>query len=222
MEQQNFLHHIDYSPVSKEAEEIFDSFKSQYNYKKNSTVYSQGETADCFYYIKKGQVKIFFNSADGMEKTLSVAGAGSILGHAAFFDGKPRVSSAKTISACTIVAINKAKLLAKFKEKPHLALLLLTMQANSIRMLSQQVSSITFSQADSRIADILIQSCTTGQKGKSCVNMTHEEIGNMAGVSRVTVSKILNKWAREQIIGTGYRCVYILNAKKLSLYANTN
>ena len=46
MEQQNLLHGIDYTPLSKEAEEIFHSFQTQRSYKKNATVYSQGEQAE--------------------------------------------------------------------------------------------------------------------------------------------------------------------------------
>ncbi|HHZ05919.1 MAG TPA: Crp/Fnr family transcriptional regulator [Clostridiales bacterium] len=219
MEQQNLLHGIDYTPLSKEAEEIFHSFQTQRSYKKNATVYSQGEQADCFYYLKKGQVKIFFNSADGMEKTLSLVGAGSILGEAAFFDGKPRVSSAKAVEPSVIVSIDKAQLLNKFREKPHLAMLLLTLQAQSIRMLSAHVSSITFSQADCRIAGILLQSKNTSH-GIKAVNLTHEEIGNMAGVSRVTVSKILNQFAKKGYIDTAYRSVIIKDTAALEAIAS--
>lgn len=204
----------DFTPLPKEAEEIFEHFRPERTYKKGETIYRQGEQADSFYYVKKGQVKIFFNSPDGMEKTLSLVGKGSILGEAAFFDQMPRVSSAKTISPCTIIAINRSALLNAFRENPNLALHLLTLQAQSIRMLSSHVSSITFQRADRRIAGVLLQA-KTKKNNQSVVTLTHEDIGYMVGVSRVTVSKILNDFAKRNLIKTAYRSVILTDIEAL-------
>ncbi|GHU81425.1 Crp/Fnr family transcriptional regulator [Clostridia bacterium] len=214
MEQQTFLPGLNYMPLPNEAEGIFESFKSERRYKKNTMIYNQGETATSFYYLKKGQVKIFFNSPEGLEKTLSVVSSSTILGEAAFFDELPRVSSAKTITDCIIISINRQELLNKFREKPNLAFHLLTLQARSVRMLSAHVSSITFLKADCRIAAVLLQAAIQ-KNGKLVVELTHEEIGNMVGVSRVTVSKILNALDKKGIITTAYKSIIILNEEKL-------
>lgn len=213
-------HNTEIAALPREAEEIFESFRSQRKYGKNEIVYIQGEPADCFYYLKRGRVRVFFNSPDGMEKTLSVAEPGNIMGEAAFFDEMPRVSSAKTITPCIIISINKIQLLNKFREKPSLAMHLLTLQARSIRMLSSHVSSITFLKADCRIAGVLLKS-QTYNGSVPVVHLTHEEIGNMVGVSRVTVSKILNSFARSGYIKTGYRCVFITDNSALEEIAKS-
>lgn len=63
---------------------VFEGMQTGRLYVKDQMIYTQGEMAGCFYYLKEGQAKIFFSSPDGMEKTLTVVGAGAILGEAAF------------------------------------------------------------------------------------------------------------------------------------------
>lgn len=205
-----------YAGLPEEIRGVFENINPGRVFAKNQMIYTQGEMADCFYYLKKGQAKIFFSSPDGMEKTLTVVGEGTILGEAAFFDEMPRVSSAKALQKSVIVAIDKNRLLAKFRESPGLAMHLLNLQARSIRMLSSQVTSITFLQADCRIARLLLQAKTMLPDRSAVVDLTHEEIGSSVGVSRVTVSKILNEFARRGIIKTAYRSILLKDMEALS------
>lgn len=212
----NGLIPLDFSSLPINAESIFKEFAQEKIYEKGSVIYRQEENASAFYFLKKGKVKVFFNSADGMEKTASLAESGSVLGEAAFFDQMPRVSTATTVTRCVIIPIDRPTLLKIFGKYPNLAMYLLTLQAKSIRMLSSQVTSMTFQKADKRISNALLQSKTE----KNVVNLTHEEIGNLVGVSRVTVSKILNGFAELGLIKTAYKSVVILNAEKLKKIAH--
>lgn len=206
--------------LPEETAKLFNSFGTEKQYPKNTPLYFQGEQAECFYYLKKGNVKIFCTSIDGLQQTLSIVGSGSILGEAAFFDRMPRVSSAQTISPCIIVAITHKQLEDAFAQSPKLAMYLLQVQAHSIRMLSSQMSGMIFTKADCRIANQLLQS-QTNFNGKIIVNLTHEEIGNLVGVSRVTVSKILKEFASKNIIETAYRYIVISDIEKLEEIAST-
>lgn len=80
-------------------------------YKKGSVIYRQGDLASSFCYLKKGKVKVFMTSVDGMEKTLNTASTGELLGEGAFFDRKPRVSSAMAIADSELIIINEQDLL---------------------------------------------------------------------------------------------------------------
>lgn len=200
--------------LQEEAFELFDGLGTVKSYDKNTTLYLQGEQADCFYYLQKGSVKVFFNSAEGMQKTISIAGNGSVLGEAAFFDRMPRVSSAQTISHCIINTVTHQQLEEAIKKNPKLAMCMLRVQAQSIRMLSAQVSGMVFTKAECRIASQLLHS-KVALNNEFIVNLTHEEIGNLVGVSRVTVSKILNELASRGILKTAYRYIVINDLEKL-------
>lgn len=213
------IHSSDSLQLPKESDELFNNLGTEKSYKKNTPLYFQGEQADCFYYLKKGSVKIFFNSIDGMQKTISIVGNGSILGEASFFDHMPRISSAQVIADSTIISITHQQLEDAFAKIPQLAMHLLRVQAQSIRMLSTQMSGMVFSKADCRIANQLLQSKTT-LNGDVIVNLTHEEIGNLIGASRVTVSKILNSFAEKGYIKTAYRYIILTNLNALEEIAS--
>lgn len=202
----------------KPAWPLFEVEKGK-SYGKDQLVYMQGEQADSFFYLKKGRVKIFLSSESGMEKTLTLLEPGNIFGEAAFFDGMPRVSSARTILNSEIVRVTRPDLLGYFSREPELAMSLLTLLARTVRMLSDQVDHMTFLQADKRVAlQLLKMQGESAPKGRE-IACTHEDLGNLAGTSRVTVSKILTRFAKEGWISTHYRSVVIENPEALRDFA---
>lgn len=194
--------------------QVFENIETIRVFEKNAVIYNQDEEAHSFYYLKKGRVKIFITSENGMEKTLTVIGKGAILGEAAFFDEQPRISSAKAMLKCELVSIDKNILMDIIRKNPHTAMELFKLQAQTIRMLSAQVDSITFLHADSRIAKFLLESMHKNNKNYT-VNATHEEIASVAGVSRVTVSKLMTQLSRKNIVKTGYKTIVVLKPEEL-------
>ena len=77
-------------------------------YSRGQVIYLQGEPGTCFYYLKKGRVRVFLISDEGSEKTVTVREAGSILGEAAFLDGEPRTTSARAVTDCELVLDRKS------------------------------------------------------------------------------------------------------------------
>lgn len=215
MEQNIVYYGNNYANLPDEVRGVFESLNLPKGYARNEMIYMQGEYADCFYYLKSGKVRIYFSSPEGDEKTLANVEDGCILGEAAFFDGMPRVSSAVAQSECRIIPVTEKILTERFRVDPSFAMTLLNLQARSIRMLSSQVSSITFLQANCRIARLLIQLRVPIENDRYTVSLTHEEIGNIVGVSRVTVSKILNSMRSSGIIKTEYRKIIIEDLKAL-------
>lgn len=202
------------SEIKGEIKSILENASPAREYSKGRIIYHQGDFAESFYFLSKGRVSVFMTSADGLEKTLNTASPGEILGEAAFFDKLPRVSSAKAVEKSKIVVIDRKKLLALIQSHPNLAMELLEIQAKRIRLLSSQIDSMTFLQADARIAQLLLQYKTV-KKGRTVVHLTHEEIGSMVGASRVTVSKILNAFAKKGFIKTNYREIEIVNQPEI-------
>lgn len=196
--------------TKKDMQQIFESLGTVRSFSKGEIIYRQGDLAKTFCYLKKGKVSVFMTSIDGMEKTLNTASKGELLGEGAFFDKKPRVSSARAVTNCEVVMIDEQTLTNLFAKHPKLAFELLEILSNRIRLLSSQLDSMTFLQADARIARLLLQSEKDGR-----VSLTHEEIASAVGVSRVTVSKTLGKFSANGYISTAYRKIIIKNRDRL-------
>lgn len=183
-------------------------------YKKDAMIYWQGSDAREFYYLKSGGARVFISSENGAEKSLTILKPGSIFGEAAFFDGLPRISSAKALEDSEIITVTRQSLLGCIRREPQLALSLLTYLSQTIRMLSAQVDTAIFQQADERIARLLLN--LSAGSGEVC--MTHEDLAALAGVSRVTVSRILSSFTRRGFLKTSYRGIQILDADGLKNY----
>lgn len=203
--------------TKKDMQQIFESLGTVRSFAKGEIIYRQGDLAVTFCYLKKGRVSVFMTSIDGMEKTLNTASKGELLGEGAFFDKKPRVSSARAVTNCEVVMIDEQTLTKLFSKHPKLAFELLEILSNRIRLLSSQLDSMTFLQADARIARLLLQSEKDG-----CVSLTHEEIAAAVGVSRVTVSKTLGKFSANGDISTSYRKIVIKNRDRLEEMGTIN
>ncbi len=180
-------------------------------------IYLQGEPGRCFYYLKKGRVRIFLISDEGSEKTVTVRESGCILGEAAFLDGEPRTTSARALTNCELVRIGQIELTALFRREPTLALQMLRFLAKTVRMLSNQLDTMSFLPADRRIAGILLSLVNS----QHAVHTSQEELGNLAGVTRVTVNRVLHFFSQKHWISLQYRCIRITDSDALAEFAQT-
>ena len=98
-----------------------------------------------------------------------------------------------------------------FSQYPKIALELLEIMSKRIRLLSSQLDSMTFKLADERIAKILLENSKN-----NVVKMTHEQIADAVGVSRITVSKTLGKLSKNKIIATDYAKIILLKPEILA------
>lgn len=193
-------------------ENSWKAFESHYHsihFPSGKLIYLQGTKADSFYYLKSGRVKVFINSEDGSEKILTVYEAGNVFGEASFFDERPRVSTAITVTRCEIVIIDRQTLESELLKDPQIMLTMTKVLARTVRMLSDHVDTMAFLRADQRIARYLLSIPIDGTDTISC---TQEEIASAVSVSRVTASRVLNRFVRAGLLQTGYRTIHILDA----------
>ena len=174
-------------------------------------IYLQNTQATCFYYLKSGKVKSFIQSEDGGERVLNLYTAGSLFGEASFFDELPRVSSAVAVVPCEIVPIDRELVTQEFARNPELALAMMQYLARTVRLLSGQVDQMAFRPARWRVANYLLT--LAGRDGM--VSCTQEDIAAAVSASRVTVSRVLNEFARSGWVELGYRAISLMAPERL-------
>lgn len=192
-------------------ERLADGLDAQ-SYDQGQVIYLQGSRATHFYYIVQGSVKTFLTSEEGGERILALYRTGDILGEAAFFDEQPRVSSAIALCRCSIISIDRAQTDRIFAQEPSLAMYMIKYLARTVRQLSTHVDDMAFFSAEQRIARLLLS--LGGERGEE-IECTHEFLGNAAGLSRVTVSRILGRMRAQGVITMGYRTIRVVDAEFL-------
>ena len=214
------------SPIERDLQNsrLIALFAKEQNtrvFAKGQMVYSQGEHAEAFYYLKSGRAVTFLSSENGTEKILALQKPGSVFGEASFFDELPRMSSARALEKTELVVINQPMMLKYFRTQPETALDLLRYLARTVRMLSSHVDNMAFLHADRRIAQLLVQMCRD-EDGRLVAGISQEELGNMASVSRMTVSRVLGRFVEAGWVRVNYRMTELCDFPALQEFAFTS
>ena len=77
-------------------------------YRKDQTVFSQGDPADAVFYIQKGKVKIIVVSEQGKEAVVAMLGPDEFFGEGCLTGQVRRMASAAAMTECEIMRVEKA------------------------------------------------------------------------------------------------------------------
>lgn len=166
-------------------------------------LFQHGDAANSLYFILEGDLSVCLFANDGRQLGLNVVTEGNLLGEIAVLDNGPRSASAIAIAKCQVASVASNSFRGAIKKDPHLSQNIINFLCSQIRRVSNRIIDVNALQLESSIARILIeagQNSTSGIKQKKIVRIKQEEIGFIAGVSRVTINKYLNNWARQGIV----------------------
>lgn len=198
------------------------SVTTEKTYGKKNIVFHEGDYGDTLYIIKAGRIKIAKVTIDGREKTLTVLQTGDFFGEMAIFDDMPRSATAEAIDAeVKLLALSKADFERAINETPSIALRIMRDLTRRIRQVNQQVEDLAFKDVHGRVAStlyLLMKTEGVRQNGKSSVllRMTHQDLANMVGSSRETVTRALNRLQDEGVISISHQQIAILKPEILA------
>lgn len=201
--------------IPRELLNWFETLPGARSYQPKETIYLEGAQAVQFYYLKKGRVRVYVTSGNGIQKVLTIYRNHTVFGEASFFDGMPRMTSAEAIEPSEIVVVSRDNILSCFKEQPALALAMIQSLSKTVRMLSTQIHQMSFLSADKRIIQFLL--LENAEKG-SHIPYTQEELGNLAGCSRVTVSRTLKMLEKAGALTLSYGGISVIQPDMLKKY----
>lgn len=200
---------------------ILENSGSSSIYEPNTVLYYQGETTKYLYYLKRGQVKVVLLCADGSEKILAIHEPGSLIGEVAAIDRLPQFTTAIIMKKSEIIRIDPKIMNDYLHQEPTLIVHFLNYWGRKIRLLTTQISDTTFLEVDKRLAHLLLKlsldfGAYTNQGIKLSLKITDQELANILGVCRVTVTKTLNSFKRRRLINKIGRELYITDPDTLT------
>ena len=154
---------------------------------------SQGET---FFIIISGVVKVTRLSDDGREVILAILGESDFFGEMSLLDGEGRSANTVANQPSEAVTLSRSDFLDCLQKYPKIAIALLEELAVRLRKSDQHIESLSLSDSEQRIGVTLIRLAeelgTIKQGDVNVKNLPYQQdIANMAGTSRETVSRTL-------------------------------
>jgi len=166
------------------------------SYHKGQIILMEESLGETFFVISRGSVKVTRMSDDGREVILAMLGEGDFFGEMSLLDGEGRSANIVAIDDAEALTIKRSDFLEILEQFPKIAIHLLEELTRRLRRSDQQIESLSLSDAEQRIAITLIrlaEELGTIKGGAVTVrNLPYQQdIANMAGTSRETVSRTL-------------------------------
>ena len=174
-------------------------------YPKNSMVILEEEFGDIIFIILKGTVKITRVNDEGKEVILALLGAGEIFGEMAILDGEARSANALAQEDCELLAIQKSEFLNLLRRNFKISFALMRELAKRLRKSDQQIEALSLSDAEHRIGVSVLnlaEDMGVIRKGQVTIDKLpfQQDIANMSGTSRETVSRVLKLFEDRHMI----------------------
>jgi CRP-like cAMP-binding protein len=182
-----------FAQVSDDDLDAIASHLIERRFPKNTEIVQEGLPGDYMYVIRDGRVKVTRLSEDGREKILEFFGEGAFFGEMSLLDRAPRSASVKTLTEVRLLALSRADLLNVLRTNPNVAIAVIQELSRRLREANEQQSSLSFLRVKDRTRGLLIRLAKEPtQNGRLATpTLTHQQIADMIGTSRETVTRVL-------------------------------
>ena len=190
-------------------------------YRKNQVIFVEEETGEYMYVVIAGKVKASKTSATGKETLLAIHQPGDFFGEMSLLDGKTSPATVSAMEDCKIAIISRADFQRLLMRNERVVSQIIQVLCSRLRSVWNQVQSLSYSNADSRIrAGVLQLARRHGINDARGIlinlKITHDELAKMVGTSRETVTRTLTDLQKQGIIKLADRRIIVCDAKKLA------
>ena len=168
--------------------------------KTKQTFFTQGDPADCVFYLQEGRAKLTVVSSNGREATISLVSAFDFIGEEslAAVEGL-RWSTASAISDCKALRISRDEMIRVMHEEHSFAdIFMKYLLARSMRTQADLVDQL-FNSSEKRLARTLLLMAEFGKPGereKYIPAISQEMLAEMIGTTRSRVSFFMNRFRK--------------------------
>ncbi len=180
-------------------------------FKKGARIFEAGDPAAMLYILESGRVKIYKTAPSGKEIILWFCFPGETFGLAELSRGVERTISAQAVDGSDVLCLLKTDFLRFITERPSVALCAIDILSTRLRRLGQIFMNLATEDVPFRLARMILdlaygatQNPCAEARGNDeiCINitLTHQEIADMIGASRQTVTTALSEFKRRGAI----------------------
>ena len=185
-----------FSRVSDHDLEEIASHLIERRFPKHATVVEEGLEGDYMYVIREGRVKVTKASEDGREKIMNFLDRGQFFGDMALLTGGVRSATVKTLEATRLLALSRRDFIEILRQSPDLALAVIEELSRRLKETNEQASSLSFQGVTDRVRSLFERIAVrdpSALDGRLTPPLTHQQIADMIGTSRETVTRAVKE-----------------------------
>jgi len=164
------------------------------NYPTGSVLFTEGQTARGIYVVQRGRVKLSVCASDGRTLILRIVEAGEALGVASTIGSREYEATAEAQEPCEISFVRQSDVLRLMRAHGEFALWITQHLSHDYNATCREIRTLMLSgSAGEKLARLLVP-------GRMKMVLTHEEIGQMIGTSRETVTRLFAGFKKQRLI----------------------
>lgn len=191
--------------------ETIAEYVKENTYERGGIIFSEGEKGDTLHIIAKGSVKITKYTKEGRTKTLAILKEKDSFGEMALLTEEARSATVEALERTSTLSITKERFEFLIKKEPSISLQIIKTLCHRLARADRDIKNLALGDARTRVACVLVDS-----KGETeDIRLTHQEIADMAGLTRETTTRTLKQMSDENVIETRNRKINIKDMERL-------
>jgi len=183
----------------------FNAIRSSATYPEGAVLFLEKQDPRGVFVLCSGQVKLSISSSGGKTLILRIAKAGEILGLMAALSGSPYEVTAETLRPCQVAFIRREEFLRFVAKHPEVYQGVVRQLSSLYSGACEQLRTVGLSaSAPEKLARLLLEWSAEGTSTKQGTQikmpLTHEEIAELIGSTRETVTRTLSQFKSQQLV----------------------
>ncbi len=194
-----------FSELNDETLQKIEKVGTKKLFQKNDVVLMEDEVGTALFIIVTGKVKVSRTSTDGREVILTILSESDFFGEMAILDGQTRSATVIAIEDSELFIIQRSDFLELLKEFPEVSISLLQELTKRLRATDVKIKALSLKDAEGKVATVILQLADDVGKikhGKVEIEKLplQQDLANMAGTSRETISRTLHSFAKKGLV----------------------
>lgn len=191
------------------------------NLEKEDNLFHFEEVVNNIYIVLSGRIRIYLINSKGKEKTIAVIGKNGLLGEQIIQLNNTHITNASAVTKSTLLEIDKNIFMKKVLENDILTKQWVEMLSLKLELLTHATIKLSFENSLINIVNAFLELANTyGEKQengsiKISISFTHQELADLIGTSRVTVSNTIKFLSESNVIIKSKGYYYIFDIDKL-------
>jgi CRP-like cAMP-binding protein len=188
--------------------------------RRRQVLYLPGDPGTSVFFVNGGRVKISKVTPDGKELTLAYRGPGEIFGELVMVDGGPREEMAEATENALVSELDRVEFERLVQKEGIVGYRLTKIVAQRRRDVENKIEQLIFKDVNAKLAELLLKLANEygieDSRGTLVsLKITHQEMANLIGSTRETVSLTLSQFKKRGLIHIDGRKVILADREGL-------
>lgn len=202
---------------------MIDRVTTERRIDRGATVFTEGEPGEGFHFIRSGKVKVIKLAADGREHILNILGPGEVFAEVLLFNDAPYPATVVAVEDSLVGVIRNRELEVLLVQQPRLAVHIIRVMSKKLLYIQSKVKTFALADSQAKIAQTLEYLLErygrqTGRGVEVALEINRQDIANMAGTTRETVSRVFRTLKDDGVLEDDERRIIVREPRRLRSY----